>query len=129
MLGLRVQTREVAGWWIQDLAEQRDRERWWASGKWDLGEMLGGWAVFDVGVWDYVPGRLASHGRWRLGKVGACNGALADKNQTEALQSSDTQGVLSGAAEEEKQGANKHPVKGFFFFFLLLNGNKEALKM
>lgn len=90
---LQVQTTEVAGWWIQVLAER--------GGEREIGDLVR-W-VGDVGrVCDYVPGQPGSYGRGKLGderepgKVGGF-GELAglartqtDNNQTLALQSSDT---------------------------------------
>lgn len=55
---LQVQTTEVAGWWIQVLAE-REGER-------EIGDLVR-W-VGDVGrVCDYVPGQPGSYGRGKLG--------------------------------------------------------------
>lgn len=110
----------------------RAKRRGAAVGKWEVG--FGGRCCGGSGVawsvWDYVPGRPASHGRGRLGRRVRAMGALADKNETEALQSSD---ALKGFSVAQQLKTNKQQTsisrRAFFYFLLLSKSNKEPFKV
>lgn len=111
------------GGWMLDSRPRRVKKRGAAVGKWevafgwDVEGTMGGTKSGSGGcgwsVWDYVPGQPASHGRGRLGRrVHAMGAPLADKNQTEALQSSDT---LKGSQRGSRRTNNKWASQEGFF--------------